>query len=102
MFREIRRRLVIVNSAVLLLVLAALGAVLYLHMQYRLYHDMDEILHLSESRIRTVRHLNELLLLGPSRNAAGRENDVFVLECTGRINRSVAGADLLATDRPKF
>ncbi|MBB6674450.1 sensor histidine kinase [Cohnella nanjingensis] len=61
MFRNIRRRLVIVNASVLLLVLATLGAALYLNMQYRLYHDIDEILQQSKSRIRSVRHLDELI-----------------------------------------
>ncbi|GMK40306.1 two-component sensor histidine kinase [Paenibacillus sp. CCS19] len=61
MFHDTRRRLAVLNTVVLLFIVAVLGAVLYFHMQYRLYHDMDEILHLSENRIQSVHRLDELL-----------------------------------------
>ncbi|TVY02047.1 sensor histidine kinase [Cohnella terricola] len=61
MFRNLRGKLAVVNASTLLLVLLVLGVVLYSHIHFRLYQDMDEILRLSESRIRTITNIDELL-----------------------------------------
>ncbi|WP_127495529.1 sensor histidine kinase [Paenibacillus glycanilyticus] len=61
MFRNIRIKLAFFHSAAFLLILTALGAILYWHVHFRLYNDMDEILHQSESRIRATSNLDELL-----------------------------------------
>lgn len=54
MLTSIRRRLVILNAAVFLLVLAVLSTILYFHMQYRLLHDTDEILNEAKARIQSL------------------------------------------------
>lgn len=61
MFNKTRRRLVILNAAVFLLVLSVLSSLLYVHMRYRLYHDTDEILKLAEHRIQSFHNISELL-----------------------------------------
>lgn len=61
MFNHIRRRLVILNTVVFLLVLTVLSSLLYVHMRFRLFHDMDEILEQANSRIQSVYSLEELL-----------------------------------------
>ncbi|MBW7452726.1 sensor histidine kinase [Paenibacillus sepulcri] len=64
MFNNIRRRLVILNAVVFLLVLTILSSLLYVHMRYRLFHDTDEILKLAETRIQSSHNLSELLRSG--------------------------------------
>lgn len=61
MFNHIRRRLVILNTVVFLLVLTVLGSLLYVHMRFRLLHDMDEILEQAKLRIQSFYSLSELL-----------------------------------------
>jgi two-component system sensor histidine kinase CiaH len=61
MFNNIRKRLVILNAAVFLLVLTILCSLLYVHMRFRLFHDTDEILKKAENRIQTFHNLSELL-----------------------------------------
>jgi two-component system sensor histidine kinase CiaH len=61
MFNDIRRKLVILNAAVFLLVLTVLSSLLYVHMRYRLSHDMDEILRQAENRIQSYHNLSELV-----------------------------------------
>lgn len=61
MFHKTRRRLVIVNASVLLFILLTLGTLLYIQMYYRLYHDIDETLKQSESRIHSISKLDELM-----------------------------------------
>jgi two-component system sensor histidine kinase CiaH len=61
MFNNIRRRLVILNALVFLLVLILLSSLLYVHMRYRLLHDTDEILKQAENRIQSFHNLSELL-----------------------------------------
>lgn len=51
MFINIRRRLVILNTAVFLLVFSILGTWLYFHMQYQLYHDTDEVMIQTQKRV---------------------------------------------------
>ncbi|MNX09842.1 Alkaline phosphatase synthesis sensor protein PhoR [compost metagenome] len=54
MLNSTRRRLVILNAAVFLFVLAVLSTILYFHMQYRLLHDTDEILNEAKARIQSL------------------------------------------------
>jgi two-component system sensor histidine kinase CiaH len=61
MFNHIRRRLVILNAVVFLLILFVLSSLLYAHMRYRLYHEVDEILRMAESRLQSHHNLSELL-----------------------------------------
>jgi two-component system sensor histidine kinase CiaH len=61
MFNNIRRRLVILNALVFLLVLTLLSSLLYVHMRFRLFHDTDEILKKAENRIHSSHNLSELL-----------------------------------------
>lgn len=61
MFNHIRRRLVILNTLVFLLVLTLLSSLLFVHMRFRLLHDMDEILEQAKLRIQSVYNLSELL-----------------------------------------
>lgn len=61
MFNHTRRRLAVLNAAVLLLVLALMSSLLYVHMRQRLYHDTDEVLQQSKSRILSFRKLGELI-----------------------------------------
>jgi two-component system sensor histidine kinase CiaH len=61
MFNNIRRRLVILNTVVFLLVLTVLSSLLYVHMRYRLFHDTDEILKQAENRIQSFHNQAELL-----------------------------------------
>jgi two-component system sensor histidine kinase CiaH len=61
MFNNIRRRLVILNALVFLLVLTLLSSLLYVHMRFRLFHDTDEILKKAENRIHFSHNLSELL-----------------------------------------
>ncbi|KJD45447.1 sensor histidine kinase [Paenibacillus terrae] len=61
MFTNIRRRLVILNTIVFLLVFSILGIWLYVHMQYQLYHDTDEIMVQAQKRAQASRIPSELL-----------------------------------------
>jgi two-component system, OmpR family, sensor histidine kinase CiaH len=61
MFNNTRRRLVILNAAVFLLLLSILSSLLYVHMRYRLFHDTDEILNQAEHRIQSFHNISELL-----------------------------------------
>jgi two-component system sensor histidine kinase CiaH len=61
MFNNIRRRLVILNAVVFLLILTLLSSLLLVHMRYRLFHDTDEILKNAESRIQSYHNPSELL-----------------------------------------
>lgn len=51
MFTSIRRRLVILNTVVFLLVFVILGTWLYVHMQYQLYHETDEVMEQAQKRV---------------------------------------------------
>ncbi|WP_219837339.1 cell wall metabolism sensor histidine kinase WalK [Paenibacillus sp. R14(2021)] len=64
MFTSIHKRLVILNAAVILLILAVLSTLIFVHMRYRLFHDTDEILKLSEHRIQSLHNLSEPLHSG--------------------------------------
>ncbi|MDQ0495923.1 sensor histidine kinase [Paenibacillus brasilensis] len=61
MFTNIRRRLVILNTVVFLLVFSILGTWLYIHMQYQLYHDTDEVMVQAQKRFQFSRNPAELL-----------------------------------------
>jgi two-component system, OmpR family, sensor histidine kinase CiaH len=61
MFNNTRRKLVILNAAVFLLLLSVLSSLLYVHMRYRLFHDTDEILKQAEHRIQSFHNISELL-----------------------------------------
>lgn len=61
MFNKIRRRLVILNAVVFLLVLSVLSSFLYLNMRYRLFRDTDELLSQAKAQIKTFHDLEELL-----------------------------------------
>ncbi|WEK54415.1 MAG: HAMP domain-containing sensor histidine kinase [Candidatus Cohnella colombiensis] len=61
MFNNIRRKLVIVNAVVFLLVITVLSSLLYIHMRYRLSHDMDEMMRQAETRVQSYHNLSELL-----------------------------------------
>ncbi|NBD25008.1 sensor histidine kinase [Paenibacillus glycinis] len=64
MFAKIRKKLVVVNATVILIVLALLSTLIYAHMRYRLYHDTDEILKLAQARIQSFADLSALLQSG--------------------------------------
>jgi two-component system sensor histidine kinase CiaH len=55
MFNQTRRRLVILNSVVFLLVLVCFSVLLYVHMEFRLFHQSDEALTQVEQRIQNMR-----------------------------------------------
>ncbi|WP_336787733.1 sensor histidine kinase [Paenibacillus sp. MMO-177] len=61
MFNHTRRRLAVLNAAVFLLVLVLMSSLLYVHMRQRLYHDTNEVLQQSMSRIRSFHKLEELI-----------------------------------------
>ncbi|UQZ81004.1 Alkaline phosphatase synthesis sensor protein PhoR [Paenibacillus konkukensis] len=61
MFKDTRRRLVILNTVVFLIILCLLSSLFYWHMKSRLFHETDEILHQAEKRIHSYRNLNDLL-----------------------------------------
>ncbi|QHW29581.1 HAMP domain-containing histidine kinase [Paenibacillus rhizovicinus] len=66
MFNNVRRRLVVLNAAVILLALTMLSSLIYFHMHYRLYHDTDEILKMAERRVQSFQNLPEMLRTGRS------------------------------------
>ncbi|MET3211242.1 UNVERIFIED_CONTAM: UPF0716 family protein affecting phage T7 exclusion [Paenibacillus sp. PvR008] len=61
MFTNIRRRLVILNTVVFLLVFSILGFWLYAHMQYQLFRDTDEIMEQAQKRVPFSHNPLELL-----------------------------------------
>jgi two-component system sensor histidine kinase CiaH len=61
MFNSIRRRLVILNAVVFLLILTVLSSLLFVHMRFRLFHETDEILKKAENRIQTIHNPMELI-----------------------------------------
>jgi two-component system sensor histidine kinase CiaH len=61
MFNNIRKRLVILNATVILLVLSILSSLIFFHIRYRFNHDTDEILKQAQIRLQAHNNLSELL-----------------------------------------
>ncbi|PYE44395.1 sensor histidine kinase [Paenibacillus barcinonensis] len=61
MFNQTRRRLVMLNTVVFLIVLSVLSALLYAHMRFRLLHEIDEILQQAQKRVQSMHSVEALL-----------------------------------------
>lgn len=111
MFTSVRIKLVAMNAAVILIVLALLSTSIYVHMRYRLYHDTDEILKLAEGRIQSFHDLSNLLHSGRP-DPAQDETTTYLFwnaqgELVGQLPRqsfpvSFAARFFLSADRPNF
>nr|WP_145405773.1 ATP-binding protein [Paenibacillus xylanexedens] len=65
MFNQTRRRLVMLNTVVFLIVLSVLSSLLYVHMRFRLFHEVDEILQQAQKRIQSMYSVKALLQPSP-------------------------------------
>ncbi|WJH32428.1 hypothetical protein N6H14_18765 [Paenibacillus sp. CC-CFT747] len=77
MFARTRRRLVLLNAAVFLLILTVFSSWLYVHMRYRLFHETDEILGKAKERLESLRNPSEFLR-GDHLDPGQDENTVYL------------------------
>ncbi|MFD1175450.1 sensor histidine kinase [Paenibacillus puldeungensis] len=79
MFNNTRRKLALLNTLVFLLILAILGTLLYVHMRYRLIHEVDENLTSAKHQIESSSDTSDYLPMNQQQSDDRDEKTCYLL-----------------------
>ncbi|MFD0698538.1 sensor histidine kinase [Paenibacillus sp. GCM10027628] len=101
MFNKTRARLVLLNSAVLVLILIVAGIILYAHLRYRLYHQVDETI-LNTAKTMQSGSIDQMLQVDHPEPDADRRTSYFFWDKQGNLINQYPKQSFTLNDASRF